>query len=201
MSFWGNNKKAQKEDIELFNPTKRISNFIWLDYDNKLFMVSTKMNMKPKYLIKFCDLKGFSFFEDDREVTKNGGVTRAIAGGLIFGGPGAIVGAMTGKSKDISYTKNMWISLEISDAYENQHSVIIPFIMMNKTKKNSLLYRELNTRVKEILIELENIIGNKDNSNKKNDEADEIRKFKLLLDEGIITQEEFNEKKKQILNM
>lgn len=31
--------------------------------------------------------------------------------------------------------------------------------------------------------------------------ADEIRKFKDLLDEGIITQEEFDEKKKQLLGM
>ena len=31
--------------------------------------------------------------------------------------------------------------------------------------------------------------------------ADEIMKFKQLLDGGIITQEEFNEKKKQLLNL
>lgn len=31
--------------------------------------------------------------------------------------------------------------------------------------------------------------------------ADEIRKFKQLLDDGIITQEEFNEKKKQLLGI
>ena len=32
-------------------------------------------------------------------------------------------------------------------------------------------------------------------------DADELKKYKALLDEGIITQEEFNEKKKKIMNI
>ncbi len=35
----------------------------------------------------------------------------------------------------------------------------------------------------------------------KNDNFDEIRKYKKLLDEGIITEEEFNKKKKELLNL
>lgn len=35
----------------------------------------------------------------------------------------------------------------------------------------------------------------------KSDSVDEIKKFKELLDNGIITQEEFNEKKKQLLSL
>ena len=35
----------------------------------------------------------------------------------------------------------------------------------------------------------------------KSDSVDEIKKFKELLDSGIITQEEFNEKKKQLLSL
>ena len=35
----------------------------------------------------------------------------------------------------------------------------------------------------------------------EDDIAEEIRKFKSLLDEGVITQEEFNKKKKQLLNL
>ena len=36
---------------------------------------------------------------------------------------------------------------------------------------------------------------------KSDSTADEIRKFKELLDDGIITQEEFNVKKKQLLGL
>jgi len=39
------------------------------------------------------------------------------------------------------------------------------------------------------------------NDSKETDEANQIRGFKKLLDEGIITEEEFNQKKKQILNI
>ncbi len=35
----------------------------------------------------------------------------------------------------------------------------------------------------------------------KSDSVDEIKKFKELLDSGIITQEEFDEKKKQLLSL
>ena len=35
----------------------------------------------------------------------------------------------------------------------------------------------------------------------KSDAFDEIRKYKQLLDEGIITQEEFDVKKKELLNL
>jgi hypothetical protein len=36
---------------------------------------------------------------------------------------------------------------------------------------------------------------------KQQDTADELRKFKSLLDDGVITQEEFDAKKKQLLNL
>lgn len=39
------------------------------------------------------------------------------------------------------------------------------------------------------------------NSNAPNDTADEIKKYKELLDSGIITQEEFDKKKKQLLSI
>ena len=47
-----------------------------------------------------------------------------------------------------------------------------------------------------VLINEENIENAQASSN-----ADEIRKLKILLDNGTITQEEFDEKKKQLLNI
>ena len=44
-----------------------------------------------------------------------------------------------------------------------------------------------------------NINFNVDNDAKKMDKFDEIRKYKELLDQGIITQDEFEEKKRELL--
>lgn len=48
-----------------------------------------------------------------------------------------------------------------------------------------------------------NLYKNQKNNSSANisSNADELKKFKELLDNGIITQEEFNEKKKQLLNL
>lgn len=42
---------------------------------------------------------------------------------------------------------------------------------------------------------------NKTNNAQIQDPIEEIKKFKELLDIGVITQEEFNEKKKELLNL
>lgn len=48
-----------------------------------------------------------------------------------------------------------------------------------------------------------NLYKNQKNNSSANisSNADELKKFKELLDNGTITQEEFNEKKKQLLNL
>ena len=46
-----------------------------------------------------------------------------------------------------------------------------------------------------------NTVGQKDNTNTDRSPFDVIRKYKELLDEGIITQEEFDAKKKQLLGL
>lgn len=61
----------------------------------------------------------------------------------------------------------------------------------------------------EVYSALTNIIGkvqvesaySQNNTSEKSSNADELKKFKELLDSGIITQDEFDEKKKQLLNL
>lgn len=58
--------------------------------------------------------------------------------------------------------------------------------------------KNINDAIQEVLYSVKN------NANKgieKNDVAEEIRKFKKLLDDGILSQEEFDAKKKQLLSL
>lgn len=58
--------------------------------------------------------------------------------------------------------------------------------------------KDISEAIKRIIYNLETS-DNKSNSNNSISKADEILKFKKLLDEGIITQEEFEMKKKELL--
>ncbi|MEK5390231.1 DUF4429 domain-containing protein [Margalitia sp. FSL K6-0131] len=65
-------------------------------------------------------------------------------------------------------------------------------------KKEQLMAEEIKAYV-------ENILANKNSGtvqvNQKIDTAEELRKFKALLDDGIITEEEFAAKKKELLGI
>lgn len=58
---------------------------------------------------------------------------------------------------------------------------------------------EIHATITKILIERQKKDTTITNITKENSEADELKKFKELLDCGVITQDEFNEKKKQLL--
>lgn len=66
-------------------------------------------------------------------------------------------------------------------------------------KKEQKMADEIKSYVENILASKNKLSINTDKTS--SDSAEEIRKFKSLLDEGIITQEEFDLKKKQILNI
>ncbi len=77
--------------------------------------------------------------------------------------------------------------------------------LIAETKKDSFVYRAAKQEADEILA----ILGNITKSDTKEEVVesheisvtDEIRKYKILLDEGILTQEEFEAKKKQLLGI
>ena len=73
-------------------------------------------------------------------------------------------------------------------------------------KKDSIEYKKARQNADRVLALLKyikgysNIVEKQEISKDKNNTADEIRSFKKLLDDGIITETEFEEKKKQLLN-
>ena len=70
----------------------------------------------------------------------------------------------------------------------------------NRIKKKQKLSDTINDAKKGV----SNIIGKfgqKNNSAQKSDPIEDIKKFKELLDIGVITQEEFDKKKKELLNL
>ena len=74
-----------------------------------------------------------------------------------------------------------------------------------KTKTNSSIYQNACNEAQEILSVLSIIIKNNDKADneqsKTSDSIEQVKGLKELLDLGAITEEEFNTKKKELLNL
>lgn len=126
-------------------------------------------------------------------------VGRALAGGILFGPVGAIVGGMTGLGKKrvtISGVDNI-ISISYNDM--GKETLVLFSCKDNKLQKAFKGFKN-------------SIIGNKfknpselipDKQTETISEfslVDELKKLKELLDEGILTKEEFDKQKQKLLN-
>lgn len=132
------------------------------------------------------------------------GIGKAVAGGLLFGGVGAIAGAAAGNSKSKTTQTQKEIHhyslvLKINDLSRPSYlinidsaqiaeEIVATLDIFSNNKKEEVAYAEEVVEVKE-----------EKPANHDYDKFEEIKKYKELLDGGIITQEEFDIKKKEIL--
>lgn len=179
--------------IQTFSPTKKIGSYLQIDDIHKTFRVRGT-------IFEFSNLLSFDLLEDGETITR-GGLGRAMAGGLLFGGVGAIVGGVTGGKK----TRDICTSMVLKITLRNAHcsTVSIPFIRSG-VKKKSLTYKQARSLARECMSYLEIIADTyrtEDATESRGSVADEILKFKHLLDAGIITQDEFDRKKGQLLDL
>ena len=181
--------------VKSFSPTKNVGAYLKVDENNQLFMVGND-------LFEFSNLLSFELLEDGETITK-GGLGRAIAGGVLFGGVGAVVGGVTGGKKSKGICTSMKIRLTLKNTYTD--TVYINLIS-NGTKKGGFVYKTAQTSAQSCLSALQiitdiNINADTQTTTPSGSSADEILKFKQLLDVGAITQEEFDAKKKQLLEL
>lgn len=194
LPVWIENRKQM---VSNFSPTKKIVKNFTIDENNKLFMVSGN-------LFSYENLLSFELLEDGESITK-GGLGRAVAGGLIFGPVGAIVGGVTGGKKSKGLCKSMRIRVTLRNAHTD---TLYIDLITSETKTNSLIYKNAQNTAQSCLSALQ-IIADINNTNSapaataepSASAADELLKFKQLLDAGIISQDEFDAKKKQLLGL
>ena len=125
----------------------------------------------------------------------------ALAGGILFGATGAVIGAS--KSKDIEeYCSSLYVGLTVKDA--SALRIQIP-IISRKILKTTSEYTYAVERAKE-MVALLSLIKTENEKNKERmvselDTIEAIKKYKELLDLGIITQDEFETKRKELLKI
>ena len=183
-----------KIKYEKFNPTVKVGYLVYFDETNKFWL-------KPKHpkIYDYDDILEYELLEDGDTVTK-GGLGRAIVGGALIGGVGAIVGGVTGKRTSKKVVSILSIKITTKDM--NKPVVYIDLIS-KRTKSNSLAYHNAYLNAQKILSILA-IITSEDSKVQQNTSnlsfTDEILKLKDLLDKNIITEEEFIKGKEKILN-
>ena len=128
----------------------------------------------------------------------------AIAGKLLFGNTGALIGSRAGtgihideiKSETIEHD-NRYVVLRYKDDSKNYYDIPLSFDC----------FEALNTLIPEkeySHVQVNSGVNRGVQTEQKVTSSipvDELRKLKMLLDEGIITQEDFDNKKKQLLGL
>lgn len=202
IEYHENDMRENKERVSKFNPTYQVGRYIWFDDNNKWF-VFPQGTFNPKinnaYIFKYDEIVNFEVLEDGTTVTK-GGLGKALIGGAIFGLAGVIAGGTSKK------TKNICNKLEIKITTRNTDRPVIYINLINtNVKKSGFVYKIASKSVQDILSKFQIVVDELEQEKGISKEtgsvsvADEIKKFKELLDMDAITQEEFDTKKKELL--
>jgi len=191
-----------------FVPTKKISNYFAINEETKQWTATTGIIsiLGTGKVYSYSDLLDFELIENGESVAK-GGLGRAVVGGVLFGGIGAVVGGVTGKRKTSDKCTSLKIKITTKDI--SKPTCYINLISSTVAKTSSTYKTEyknaqeilsiLQIICKQVESETASIVTTSQPTTDSN--ADEIRKYKELLDDGIITQDEFNAKKKQLLGL
>lgn len=193
----GKKQSRHKENAGKFYPTQKFGLYAYFDDQNEQLLVNSgNMDINPKTLIRYSDIKDFSANEDGDQIIKSG-LGTALAGGFLFGVTGAVVGAIVGKGKKgKKYVEDLSISINLNSGINETVRLI-----GSKTKVDSMTYKGVRPMFEGIVNKLDNIVKENQNIDTTFSPTDEIKKFKDLLDAEIISQEEFDAKKKELLNL
>jgi len=181
---------------------------IMIDFESQQILIRKGL-LTPYQLYSFADFKGYKQIITPGTVKKHHGIARGIAGGLIAGPAGAVVGAVTGGTQ-YEVVREMSVIMYFKDNQQKK----VRFISF-ETKTDSFTYRSAQESCLSFCQKLDEIstaqkqeqeIGQSSEQPTQaqyntSDIADQLRQFKQLADDGVITQEEFEAKKKQLLGI
>lgn len=173
--------KATAEDnerLKTFSADRKVDKYFLVDLQHHLWKLP-----KIEIAFPFEYLVGYEVIENGHVLNEEG----------MFG-------------KVISQKVIKELRVKLITKHERFPEVHINLLVNGNIKSNSMLYSIHQGTLQRILTELTLIKNENDQKEVQNrmseeSEIDEILKFKNLLDQGIITQEEFEFKKKQILGM
>jgi hypothetical protein len=192
---------TNRDKESAFVPTKSIDKYFFVDENNKQFRVG-----KDGVICNYADLLDFELLEDGETLLK-GGFGGAIIGGMVAGVGGATLGAVLGKK-----TKGVCNSMDIVLTVKNSVSdtlyiTFIGGIFAKDTPRTSLVYQDAQSKAQQCLSALKIIAdenaggGNEPAAGPAVDTAAELQKYHELMKSGVITEDDYNAKKAQLLGL
>ena len=183
-------------DVTDFSPNLILEKF---EFDDRLKIVKIKHQVLKEKFFAYSDIIDFKLLENDSSVIK-GGLGRAIVGAALFGSIGATVGAVTGTRKSHSVCESLKIKITVRN--NNSPAIFVDYII-SPTKTSGFVYKETFEKAHKAISALQCAVDSisKNEDIVRSDATEEIRKYKQLLDDRIITEEEFEAKKKQLLGI
>lgn len=193
------NRKAENEKIlEYFknHSDYKVGDMYFDDKHGKLFIKKSFTMNRSQAVYNYDELISYTPIFEGGKIKKHHGITRAIVGGVLAGPVGAVVGAGTG-GKEFDTIKRLGFILHLTDNRSQNY-----MLMISESKSDSFLTKSAMEDYNNIAAKLDQIISSNTQEPASNgSNADELRKFKGLLDDGIISQAEFDEKKKELLGL
>mgnify|MGYP000856163112 CR=1 FL=1 len=183
-----------------------VEKFLDIEFNHTNKMISlpnSNIFGKPYHTYSYNDIMKFEYYENSKMVTE-GGIGKALVGGILFGTNGAIIGSAS--SKNIStHIEKQEVHIYIRKPETNDvkiYKIDVAHIFKyskEKAEKLMLMIQNAIDMVRPQTVQSSAVISSTDKS--EDDIPNQIRKFKALLDDGIITSEEFEIKKKQLLDI
>lgn len=181
------------KNFNLFHMTKKVEKYFELDENNRLWKSPC---FSPSIIFSYDELVSYELLQNGEMITR-GSLGGAIVGGALFGSMGAMVGSNVG-SKIIKQKIDEY-RIKIVTKNACYPEIYINFLTTGAIKSDSILYKNYSGYAQRVLSLLAIITSSQ--AVPAINAADEIIKYKDLLDKGIITQEEFAFKKSQLLNL
>jgi hypothetical protein len=158
-------------------------------------------------------VSGFKLITDNKS-----GLGAAVAGGLLFGTGGAVVGQAisSGKAKSIDLQikmndfQNPQIVVPLYRAEGAGNTLLNPLGVLGKSVNSAMVggTQRRTQEIQELMSSLDNLLQAAQVVHQEPapavqqaSSADELAKFKKLLDDGVISQDEFDAKKKLLLGL
>lgn len=194
---------------EEFTVTKSADGYLLLDNGRELWtvpyaatLIKNTPKIDPEHIFPFDAIESYELIEDGNLLAK-GGRNKPLIGGLLFGNEGA---GFSGNSEDHDTVEHLQVRINLNDM--TTPKVFINLIF-KETDKDKRAYGRAFLTAQKILSMLEIICHQDDRqeedakktSSSDYSPADEIKKYKELLDMGAITQEEYDAKKAKLLDL
>ena len=177
-----------------------------IDNQNKKFIYQKGKSFSRTY--KFSDLINYEVYENGHSKVK-GRAGSALIGGAFFGLGGLIVGSSM--SRNINEKCNqLKLIIRLNDFDCPQ--IMITYVDNVDWDKNGWTYRNMKENLQSVCSMLEFMLNEKtleqsstvkqvEKTSEQKSQKEQLQELKEMLDDGLITQEDFEQKKKQILGL